>query len=47
MAWYFTDKNGEVLKKKLMNITFENIIKKFSQGVKKGEIAGYFIKVDE
>ena len=47
MAWYFTDKKGEVLKKKLANITYENIVKKFCKGVKKGEIAGYFIKVDE
>jgi hypothetical protein len=47
VSWYFTNSEGKVLKKKGPNVTFENIVKVFSKGMKPGDITGYFINVDE
>ena len=45
--WYFTNSEGIVLKKRQSNVNYEAIIKKFTHNVAAGEIAGYFIHIDD
>jgi hypothetical protein len=47
VSWYFTNHDGTVLKKKLANVTFDNIVKAFTKNAKNGDIVGYFINIDE
>jgi len=47
MAWYFTNSEGAVLRKKPTSLTYPEILKKFTKGANEGEIVSYFINIDE
>ncbi len=47
IAWYFTNSNGVVLRKKPTSLTYPDILQKFSKGASEGDIVAYFINIDE
>jgi len=47
MAWYFTNSEGAVLRKKPTSLTYPEILKKFTKKAEEGNIVGYFINIDE
>lgn len=47
MAWYFTNNDGVVLRKKPSSLTYPEIQKKFTRGVTEGDIVGYFININD
>jgi hypothetical protein len=45
-AWYFTSQEGKVLRKKTKNLSYENLVNRFTSKRPQEDIVGYFIHID-
>lgn len=45
-AWYFTNNEGKILRKKAKNLSHENIVQRFTAKQSQQDIVGYFIHID-
>lgn len=45
-AWYFTNQDGKILRKKARNLSHENIVQRFTAKKSQQDIVGYFIHID-